>query len=122
MNVLVSTSKYSMQRSFTTIVLPSHSLHGVEPFIRSRQSSRCSRTSQLFMEPNGSLPCSQEPSTGPYTAPSCLTKFHFIVILSSHLHLVVLVVSSWLSNQNPICIPVLIHHHTHYMPFPFHHP
>jgi hypothetical protein len=44
-----------------------HSLtHGAQPFLRSRQLCSCSRTSQHFMEPGGSLPCSQEPSTGPY--------------------------------------------------------
>jgi hypothetical protein len=44
-----------------------HSLtHGAEPFLRSCQLCSYSRTSQHFMEPGGSLPCSQEPSTGPY--------------------------------------------------------
>jgi hypothetical protein len=40
-----------------------HSLtHGAEPFLRSRQMCSYSRTSQHFMELEGSLPCSQEPS------------------------------------------------------------
>jgi hypothetical protein len=43
-----------------------HSLnHGDEPFLRSRQLCSYSRISQHFMEPDGSLSCSQEPSTGP---------------------------------------------------------
>jgi hypothetical protein len=41
-------------------------LHGAETFLRSCQLSSYSRTSQHFMEPEHSLSCSQEPSTGPY--------------------------------------------------------
>jgi hypothetical protein len=37
-----------------------------ESFLRSWQLCSHSRTSQHFMEPDGSLLCSQEPSTGPY--------------------------------------------------------
>jgi hypothetical protein len=40
--------------------------HGAEPFFRSCKLCSYSRTSQHFMEPEGSLPCSQQPSTGPY--------------------------------------------------------
>jgi hypothetical protein len=39
--------------------------HGAEPFLTSRQLCSYSRTFQHFMEPEGSVPCSQEPSTGP---------------------------------------------------------
>jgi hypothetical protein len=40
--------------------------YGAGPFFRSRQLCSPSRTSQHFMQPEGSIPCSQEPSTGPY--------------------------------------------------------
>jgi hypothetical protein len=60
--------------------------------LRSRQLCSYSRTYQHFMEPEGSLPCSQEPFTGPYpgsnqssplqTYPIYLRS---ILILSTHL-------------------------------------
>jgi hypothetical protein len=37
--------------------------------LRNRQLRRYSRISQHFMKPEGSLPCSQEPSNGPYPEP-----------------------------------------------------
>jgi hypothetical protein len=43
--------------------------HGAEAFLRSRQLCSHSRISQRFMEPEGSLPPSQEPSIGPYPEP-----------------------------------------------------
>jgi hypothetical protein len=43
--------------------------YGAEPFLRSRQLCSHSRTFQHFMEPEGSSPCSQEPSNGPYPEP-----------------------------------------------------
>jgi hypothetical protein len=46
-----------------------HSLHGAESSSRSQQSLSCSRITKQFMEPNGSLPCSQEPASDPYHKP-----------------------------------------------------
>jgi hypothetical protein len=65
------------------------------------------------MEPQGSVPCLQEPCTGPYPEPDrstipyhpTLSKIH--LILSNHLRLVFLVVSFWRSHQCPICIPLI---------------
>jgi hypothetical protein len=76
--------------SFLRIHL-TNELHWAEPFLRSRQLHSHSRISQHFMETEGSLPCSQEPSTGPYpaaeqsspvhTTPSYLSKIHLNIIL-----------------------------------------
>jgi hypothetical protein len=51
------------------------------------------------MEPEVSLPCSQDPSTGPYPEPdqsiqyhpSCLSKIHFNIILPIKINLIMMV-------------------------------
>jgi hypothetical protein len=48
---------------------------------RSHHSWNYSRTSQHFMEPRGSLPCSQEPSTGPHPEPDQSNPYHPILSL-----------------------------------------
>jgi hypothetical protein len=50
--------------------------YGAEPFLRSCKLCSHSRTSQHFMEPAGSLPCSQEPSTAPYLQPDRSSPYH----------------------------------------------
>jgi hypothetical protein len=62
--------------------------HGAEPFLRSCQLCSYSRTSQHFMEPGGSIPCSQKPSLVPilsqinqiHTIPSYLSKIDFNIV------------------------------------------
>jgi hypothetical protein len=56
-------------------------LHGVEPFFRSRQLCSYSRNFQHFVEPGGSLPCWQEPSTGPYPETYHSSPHHPIISL-----------------------------------------
>jgi hypothetical protein len=68
--------------------------YAAEPLLRSCQFCSYPRTCQHFMEREGSLPCSQEPSTGPYPQPDRSSPYHpilsllgSILILSTHLRL-----------------------------------
>jgi hypothetical protein len=62
--------------------------YGAEPFLRSRQLCSPSRTSQHFMELEGSSPCSQGPPLVPilsqidpvHTFPSHLSKIYFNIV------------------------------------------
>jgi hypothetical protein len=53
--------------------------HGAEPFLGRCQLCSYSRSSQHFKEPEGSLPCSQEPSTGPYREPDQSNPYHPVI-------------------------------------------
>jgi hypothetical protein len=55
--------------------------HGAQPFLRSCQLCSHSKSSQRFMEPEGSLPPSQVPSTGPYPEPDRSNPHHPILSL-----------------------------------------
>jgi hypothetical protein len=55
-----------LQCSYTN---PNSLTHGAEPFLRSSQFWSYSKISQNIMEPESSLPCSQEPSTDSYPEP-----------------------------------------------------
>jgi hypothetical protein len=88
--------------------------HGAEPFLRSRQLFSHSRTPQHFTQPEGSIPCSQEPSTDPYPEPHQSNPHHPIL---SEIHPNIVhpptsrssqsSLSFWLSRQYSICIPPL---------------
>jgi hypothetical protein len=63
--------------------------HGSESFLISHQLLSYSRISQHFGQSEGSLPCSQEPATGPYPRPDFSRSSHLIslrslLILLSH--------------------------------------
>jgi hypothetical protein len=55
--------------------------HRAEPLLRSCPLCNHSRTSQRFMEPEGSLSCSQEPSTGLYPESDQSNPYHPILSL-----------------------------------------
>jgi hypothetical protein len=77
------------------------------------------------MEPEGSLPCSQEHSTGPHPEPDRSSPYHSIVsvlTLSTHIRLGLPsgLFPSGFFYQYPICVPLLPH--SCYMPYPSHPP
>jgi hypothetical protein len=71
----------SWLRNFFYLVFPYKFLltYGAEPFSRSYRLCSHSRTSQHFMEPEGSLPCSHESSTGLSPAPVRSSPYHFVL-------------------------------------------
>jgi hypothetical protein len=78
-NFNLDSRRYKIFKSYNFIT---HSLtHGAEPFLRSSQLFRYSRTYQHFMELEGSSPCSQEPSPGLYPEPDQFSPYHHILSL-----------------------------------------
>jgi hypothetical protein len=102
--------------------------HGAEPFLRSRQLCTYSRTSQNFMEPEGSLLCSREPSSSPYPEPDEASPYRPILfllrsmlMLSSHVRLD-LPGGLFPSNFSTKTICNFLFAHACYMPCPSHAP
>jgi hypothetical protein len=89
--------------------------HGAEPFLRSRQLGSNSKTCQHFMEPEGSMSCSQDPPMVPILSP--INPIHSIPSYPSKMHFnIVRPHTSWssqwclsflLSHQYSTCIPFL---------------
>jgi hypothetical protein len=84
---------------------------GDQPSLRSRKLC-CYSTSQSFMEPQGSLPCSQEPLTGPYPETDQSSPYHpflrSILILYSHRRFGLPSGLFWRPRQNP---PLMLRAH-----------
>jgi hypothetical protein len=66
------------------------------------------------MEPEVSLPCSKEPSSGPYPEPDQFSPYHtipynihFNINLPSTSRYYYWSLSFWISDQYPTCIPLL---------------
>jgi hypothetical protein len=74
----LSTARFPVQRVLRIVYLLTH---GAERFLRSCQLCSHSRISQRFMEAKGSLPPSQEPSTGPNPEPDRCNPHHSILSL-----------------------------------------
>jgi hypothetical protein len=50
--------------------------HSLTPWCRILFGKRMKKYSAFFMEPEGSLPCSQKPATGPYPEPTESSSYH----------------------------------------------
>jgi hypothetical protein len=59
----------SVSKARKILIKFDNELHGTEPFLRSLQSLSYVRISLHFVEPEGSLPCTQKPATDPYPEP-----------------------------------------------------
>jgi hypothetical protein len=82
LNCILLVGFYTYTKNITDTYLLTYLLiYGTEPFLRSCQLCSPSGTSQLFMEPEGSIPCSQEPSTGQYPEPYQSNPLHPILSL-----------------------------------------
>jgi hypothetical protein len=82
-----------------------HSLtDGAEAFLRSRQLCSYSRTSKLFMETEGSLPCSLSWARSIRTIPPYLSKIHFNIVYPPSFWSSQWSLSFWLSHQYPKCV------------------
>jgi hypothetical protein len=69
------------QLSWLFIYLPTY---GPEPFLRSCLLCSYPRTAQHFTEPEGSLPCSQEPTNDPYPEPDQCSPSYLSVFTRSN--------------------------------------
>jgi hypothetical protein len=96
--------------------------HGPEPFFRSCQLCSHSRTSQNFMEHEGLLRCSQEPSSSPYHEPDQSNLYHPIPSHLSEIHFNIVRLLTPLSSQCllPYGYPNNILYAFHLSPFVLH--
>lgn len=92
-------------------------VHGAGSFSKSRQLRSYSRLIQRFIEPEGSLSCSQDPSidaspghSGPdHTTPSCLFLRSILILSSPTTRPSTWCICFCLAHQYTICIHFFIH-------------
>jgi hypothetical protein len=75
-------SFYEFRNTFWLFHRSRSHLQAKQSFLKNRQWCSYSRISQHFMEPEGSLQCSQEPSTGPYPERDRSSPYHPVISLS----------------------------------------